>query len=366
LSFVAVFSRARRFGVGRLSKCWLVATMLLAGTAGAGPDGSHQTIVVLVPEAAPPLPLQRLTEALRSQLVELGIRVQLSTGPATVGEHGEPGSGERDVLAFVWIERTGEALEVRFYEPAGASLRERRIPVAGTDAASVEEVAVVVRSAASALLERRRAKAAEPPPPPPSGPPPRPPSKTPPPVGEPEKDVPPLQASLAYAATLYAKEGPWQHGAIVSIAWRAGSTPWRFGAAYTWLPPLRHAADDWEISLSRHPIEAFVGLELAVAGPRVTLRAEGAGIYDPIVRRTSRVSAELESTPSTVRWSWATSMRLRLAWEPASRVWLFGGGGADFVVNRFENAIRDPEETTVLSPLLVRPRLQVGVAADLP
>ena len=339
--------------------------LLLAGPAAAAPEGPIRAVVVKVPEGEPPLPLQRLIEALRSQLVELGIEVQLSTGPADGDAVGgtAPSSPDRDVLAFVWIERTADALTVHFYEPAGTSLRERRIPVTGTDAASIEEVAVVVRSAANALLERA---ANEPPPTaePTIQPPPRPAPQAPPEEAAPEAS--PLQLGVAYAGTLYASEVPWQHGAQVSIAWRAGTTPWRIGAAYSWVGALRRRTDDLTLTLYRHPMEVFVGFEVPVAGDHASLRAEGGGIGDRVVRRTNQVSPDLQTTPSTARWSWAVSTRLRLAWRPTRPVWLFAAAGADFLLSRFDHVVRTPSEQPVISPLAVRPNLQVGGAIDFP
>ena len=344
---------------------WLAALLLLAGPAAAAPEAPIRTVVVKVPEGEPPLPLQRLVEALRSQLVELGIEVQLSTGPADGGAVGgtTSSSPDRDVLAFVWIERTADALTVHFYEPAGTSLRERRVPVTGTDAASIEEVAVVVRSAANALLERAAQE------PSPTAEPARPPPPPPPPEAPPREAQPglsPFQAAVGYAGTRYASEVPWQHGAQVSIAWRAGSTPWRLGAAYTWVTALRRQTEDLTLTLYRHPMEVFVGFEVPVSDGRVSLRAEGAGIADQVVRRTNQVSPDLQSTPSNARWSWAVSTRLRLAWRPTRPVWLFATAGADFLLDRFDHVVRSPEEEPVISPLAVRPNLQVGGAVDFP
>jgi hypothetical protein len=363
----------KRFEAGRRSKRWLAAAMLLACPAMAAPDEPDRTVVVVVPEAAAPLPLQKLVEALSSQLAELGVQVQLSTGPAGAGAPTDATSlsRDRDVLAFVWIERTVDALVVHFYEPAGRSLRERRIPVTGTDAASIEEVAVVVRSAASALVERADGRSTESTRPVVSRPAPRPLPPTPAatargPSRPSETAPPPFQASLGYAGTLYARDSPWQHGVMGSIAWRAATTPWRVGAAYSWFSPIQRRTDELRVALYRHPIELFFGLEVPVFGPRVSLRAEGAGIADPIVRRTSRVLEGLESTPSTTRWSWALSTRLRFAWEPTAPLWLFFAGGADFLLNRFEHVVQTGEQNPVLTPLLARPCLQVGAAADFP
>jgi len=350
-----------------LRVCCLAAAVLGGGAATAAPEKTIRTVVVTVPEGEPALPLQRLVEALRSQLLELGVWVQLSAGPAGGGDNeAMPQARDRDVLAFVWVERTENALTVHFYEPAGASLRERRIPVTGTDAASIEEVAVVVRSAVDALLERAaHERPATPEPEPRPAPestarvaaiPPRP--------DQPEPS--PLQAAVAYTATRYASEVPWQHGVLMSLAWRPAATPWRVGAECSWFPSLTRRTNDLTLTLDRHPIGVFLGYELPVAGSGVTLRAEGSGIADPIVRRTSRLSADLNGTPPSVRWSWAVSTRLRVGWQPSTPFWVFATGGADFLLNRFDHVVQNGSETPVLSPLRVRPHLQVGASVDFP
>lgn len=336
-----------------------------AAPAAPTPTAAPQrTVIVTVSEASAPLPIDRLTEALASQLDELGVEVRLSTGTTS-------SPTETDVLAFVWIEGRDGALVVHFYEPAGASLRERRIPVGGTDGSSVEEVAIIVRSAASALLERAEARGAseraEPrgvapaaaSAPAPSGEPP--PRAADPPAPRAERQR--FQASIAYAATPYAAAAPWQHGVMGGLGWYP-SARWLVGGAYTVLPPLHHRSEGTSLVLARHPVELFVGFETPLGSPRASLRAEGALVLDPIRRETRSTSDGVEPTPAATRASWATSTRLRLAWKPGARVSLFAAGGADFLLNRFANVVGGAGEQTVLEPLRVRPRAQGGVAVD--
>ncbi len=339
---------------------------MLFGRPATAQEPVH-TVVVMVPEASPPLPTQRLTDALTSQLAELGVEVQLSTGPAGVpGPVTALSSPHRNVLAFVWIEGTRDALVVHFYEPAGASLRERRIPVTDTDAASLEEVAVVVRSAANALLERARLEAEKEKSPPPA-PLPKPRSSPPPPA--PPPPPPPESArfllSLAYAGQLYAPDLGWQSGISGTAVWRPNRGHWLVGVAYTWFPPLEYRTDQLTLELWRHPGEVFVGWESPLADSRVSFSAEGALILDPVLRRTSRVSSALELAPDDTRWSAGASTRLRVAWCPTRGWWLFASGGADYVFNRFEHVVDDEAETPVISPLRLRPRGQVGLGGDI-
>jgi len=323
----------------------------------AAPFTAAQPVIVVAADPGAPQHQTELVSALGGQLSELGVEVVLSAG-APGGELPAPTAlaGGRPLLAFVLVERTPTALVVHFYEPAGTSLRERRIPVTGTGSTSIEEVAIVVRSAASALLERARQEAATSPPAPPN---PLPPSPPPPaPAPDPPLRPGPLELSLAYSGQPYAFALPWQHGARLGLAWRPARSPLRLGADYLWTPPLRVRTDEVTLALYRHPSELFVGYAIPLGGPRLELRPEGGLGADPIQRRTERVGATIEATPSTTRWSWSASTRLRLAWEPG-RTWeLFLTGGAEFVLNRVEH-VSDQEE--LVSPLRARPRLDLGV-----
>jgi len=331
----------------RRSLAALLAALLSARVAAA-----HPVIVVAADPAAPEHQAE-LVDALDGQLAELGVEVVLSAH-APGGDRAAPAAlgGGRDLLAFVLVERTPTALVVHFYEPAGTSLRERRIPVTGTGSTSIEEVAIVVRSAASALLERARQ---EPPPaPPPAAPAPPPPAPRAPP------DRPgPVQLALAYSGQPYGLDLPWQHGARAALAWRSTGSPWRLGVDYLWVPPLEIRTSEVTVALQRRPLEVFFGYAIPVGGPRLELQPEGAVGADPIRRRTERVTRSLEATPPTARWSWSVSTRLRLAWEPAPPWALFLTGGAEFVLNRVEQVT---EREELVSPLRARPRLDLGVA----
>jgi hypothetical protein len=296
-------------------------------------------------------------DAVRTELGELGVRlVQSAEVP------GAAPANDRDVLAYVWIERTPAATVVHFYESAGRSLRERRIPVATRGAASAEEVAIVVRSAVSALLERARAMAATPPAPasarPAPGPAPRPPRR---PAGS-RTSTPPIAWSLGYSGTYYAPQLPWQHGAAVSLACCRGSHG-RFGAAFTWTPPSTRQTGQAEIVLQRYPLEFFVGFETSLVGRWLRLRPEGAVGIDWVRRRTQWVQATLEQTPAATRVAWETSSRLRLTLQPTSRWGLYALVGADFVLTRVEQVIGSE---ALVSPLRARPRLELGLTMGLP
>ena len=87
---------------------------------------------------------------------------------------------------------------------------------------------------------------------------------------------------------------------------------------------------------------------------------------DPAVRTTEEVTDSLEGIPSTTRWTWAVSARLRLAVNPIPDWWFDVAMGADFLLNPFNYVVGHPEPASVLSLLPSRPRLELGAAVDIP
>jgi hypothetical protein len=321
-------------------------------------------VIVRVSEAASPLPLERLVEALRSQLAELRVDVELRSDALT-GQGTQSGA----VVAVVWLERSGERLVVRFYEPAGSSLRERNIPVSGTDAASIEEVALVVRSAVSALLERSASMvtsrvAAPAPPPQRAVPAEAPRASAAAPSSAPSSNTQSLEVSGAYVVTRYARGTDWQQGAAFGIEWRERQLPLAAGFGYTWLPPLETRTEDLLVTLRRHPFETFLGVPWQTERSPFRLEPSVALLADPITRTSSALSSELQTTPTTTLWSWAASARLRVGVRPTSGVWLFAAACADVLLSRYEHVTEGPHGAVFLSPLPVRPRFQLGGAAE--
>jgi hypothetical protein len=304
----------------------------------------------------------RLAEVLKSQLAEVGVGVEVRVqahAPSSVLD-----DSARNVIAMVWIERSHDALVIHFYEPAGSSLKERYIPVSGDDATSIEEIAVVVRSAVSALRERTRAPARVRTPEPESKP--APPAPAPPTMPKVRPASSSVQLSIAYLLTHYASGTDWDHGPSLAATWHAGRLPLAAGLGYAWLPEVRRTTDDLTVTLERHPLEAFVATSVTLSDGRLRLEPQLGVVLDPITRTTTQASDAVEVTPSTTRWSWAASTKFCVSYSPLPRFWVFGSGGADTLLNRFENVVQGGDtERTVLSPLRVRPHFQLGSAIEL-
>jgi hypothetical protein len=332
----------------------LVLTTTPEPVSAADPN---RPTVVISSDAREPTLDEMLMDAVRTELDELGVRLV-----QTMDSPGVARPADRDALALVWIEHTPDEIVVHFYESAGRSLRERRIPVVKRGAASVEEVAIVIRSAVNALLERARATAAATPTPSKPTPPPRSSPAAPSRATGQHTAVPPVEVSLGYSGTYYAPELPWQHGATVSLA-NGRWSHWRFGAASTWTPRSQRQTDRAQIVLQRYPLELFIGFETLLAGHWLSLRPEGAVGIDVLVRRTQRVQPTLEQTPAATRVAWQTSTRLRLTLQPMSRWGLYALVGADFLLTRVEQVIGSE---TLVAPFRARPRLELGLTLSLP
>jgi hypothetical protein len=141
----------------------------------------------------------------------------------------------------------------------------------------------------------------------------------------------------------------------------AGSdSPLFFGLGYTQFAAVELAANGVRTSVQRHPIEAFGGLQLR-AGP-LFFNVQGALSADYMVRTTQQVGEGLLAAPASRRWLWATSTRLGVTVPVWRRLYGVMNLGADFVLNPFRQVVPQTNLSAevVGSPLLVRPRLELG------
>ncbi len=326
-------------------------------------------MLLIVPESTPATSTRVLQEVLVGRLDELGVEVRFSTAPPGLPALGQ-GRAQMplDVLAFIWVETQPDAVVVHFYEAAGTSLRERRIPVDGLSPASIEEVAVVVRSAVSALLERveratgqderdeEDSSAIAPPP-----------ATVAPRIdeGQAKDHRPPFRLALGYVGQDYAPEIRWNHGVALGLAWRGWANGLWLGASYFWFPVVERRSQSVDIALRRHPGEVFLAWELPLWEGGMTLRPEGAIGADFVVRKTTAESEGLAATADKGRWSWAASGRVAVAF-PASPWQVSLAAGGDYLLNRFTYTVAGHTEARVVAPRRLRPHLSCAVAVEFP
>ncbi len=356
--------------IGCALATWALAVPAAADVAGGAEtkdnSAEERRIVVAMPEASTGLPAQELVAALRAQLSELDVAVELSSQPFEASGEVSQGDVARDsALAFVWLDREGENLSVHFFEAAGATLRQRRLPLRGTDAVSLEEVAIVVRSAVSALLEREEEREEEneaplPAPPQPTRTMEEPPAS----VSRPADAAPRLWVALGWSGQSYAPVLPFSHGASVFGGVRPTSGRWGIGLGYSFLPAQVSARDGISVELSRHPLEAFFRIDSGSESAAFSFGGEAGLLVDWVTRRSESTGVAFVETPDETRASWAATARAHLAVRLFARLHLEVQGGGDFVLSRVSTELEGGE--TLIEPRWLRPRLLVQIHWDFP
>lgn len=341
---------------------------LLAVLATLVPDvalAQSNRVVLVSANKAPGNSLEgELPSALRAQLRELHVEVVVI--PAV--EEPLPKAARRaqaiarteQALAVIWLELRPDKLWVLLYDSSG-HLYARDVPPDASAASESETIAIILRSAVAAMLEGHAIGMTEVPlPPSPAAAPPTPvaPSK---PGGAAADDRSYVQVGLSYVAVLFARDAPLQHGAAAVLTATAPSSPWFVGIDYTHFTQVQLAGRGVTTRLQRHPLEGFAGLRLKTASVYFDARAALAADY--MVRTTEQTGDGLRATPPNGRWSWACSTRLGVAIPTWSGIHAIANLGAEFLLNPYDQVIRQTNagSEVVASPLLVRPRLELGV-----
>jgi hypothetical protein len=350
---------------------WLFAAMLLA----VAPDAlAAPTRVVLLTDARESDPAvveldAQLVAAASAQLAEIGVDVELrSEAQSSLSANARRAreiATSSPTLAVTWCKRDAEGLLIFFYDPSGPRLYSRAVGWTGSAAAASEEIAIVIRSAVSAVQEGSAVGMSE--------------------VRLPEApSVPPVAASppspaqkpaaagvqgsvrlgASYVGTLYSTDSAWQQGAALSVSLRPANSRWFAGAAYTYFGSLALSERGIHTQVRRHPSELFVGSELHLAP--FWFVAEGALVADWLERSTEQVPEGQSAAPVSRRWLWALSTRLGGALPVSDRVRCFFNVGAEFLLNRFDYAVDNAgSREIVASPMVARPRLELGVSVAL-
>lgn len=332
--------------------------------------------MVALPEANTGLPAEGLVAALRAQLAELGVQVVVSSEPFDARETNSPerSAKEDNALAFVWLGKEGANLSVHFFESAGATLRQRRLPLRGTDAASLEEVAVVVRSAVSSLLDRDTSLRQDTPPqqaePRPKNPPPAPLTESghksargPKPAPADEVPLGLFWASLGFTGQAFAPELPFSPGAAALLGVRPTHGPWGLGVGYAFFPRQTAVRGPVSVELSRHPLEMILRFE---SSPQTNsyVGAEAGLVVDWVTRRSASTSAEFAVTPEATRVSWAVTGRALLGMRLSKALSLEVHGGADWLGSRVSTELSDGAR--LVEPHRIRPRISVQAVWNFP
>jgi hypothetical protein len=344
---------------------WFVLlTCLLPRTAAA----EAGRVVLLLSEAASsgqPLDIQLLA-ALRGQLQELDVEVLVvrkAQEPfASAARRAKEIASKERALGAIWLDLSPNGLSVFLFDSTG-HLYARDLEPEGSLASQSEAIAIVLRSAIAALLDGSLVSMTE--------------VQLPLPVASPGAEVPGapltqaaageranLRVGLSYVGTLLSRRTPWQHGAALMLIANAADSPWFFGLDYTQFTPLDLESNGVRMRLQRHPFEAFGGLQLRVAA--VWFNVQAALSADYVARTTEQVSEGLLPMPDSGRWLWAISSRLGVTLPVSRRLSGVLNVGADFLLNPFHQVIAQTNSgnRVVASPLLARPRLELGATVS--
>ncbi|MBI5537179.1 MAG: hypothetical protein HY898_30945 [Deltaproteobacteria bacterium] len=357
---------------------WLaIALFALVGPAtGQTPVSAKRAIVILSP-AQTPVPTEPLIAAIRAQLGDVPVRVEVETIAEIPSEMraridlAATAAARHQAVGAFWLEvdATGDYL-LFLVEPDGSrSLvrRVRRQPAA--EAAAIEELAVISRSSVTALLDGRRigmegaaasqsasASAA------PVGS--TPPAVPPPVVAKPSASAqrPSLWLGVGYVGSTYSSQVPWQQGMVLSVRY-SPSRSWHMGFAYAFLPASQVDTDRVSMRLARHPFELNAGYGVW-AGP-LQAGLELAAILDQTDRSVVvTTSSTLVPEPDQSHWSVGISPRGRLVWRASQQAQLFTSIGADVFFHRVEYVIESAGNENVTTPRAVRGRVEAGLAVD--
>ena len=172
-----------------------------------------------------------------------------------------------------------------------------------------------------------------------------------------------VRFGVAYAGTSFAT-GTWQNGGAFFLLFRPLKALY-VGAAYTLFPTLTLEAFGAEARIARHPVEMTIGLQRELFS-RVDLALEASWLLDVVQRTTVLQDPRLTALPRDTRLRWGVSPRARI-WLPViGPLRAFAMGGADVLFGDFDYVINAPGGQGIISQRAIRPRVEGGIAVELP
>jgi hypothetical protein len=352
---------------------WLAP--LLAVLASFVPDvalaQSNRVVLVLAEEGLNGPLEAELLDALRAPLRELDVEVAVARAPGAPLPVAARRAGvlalAQHALAVIWLELRASELWVFVYDSTG-HLYARDLPPDASAASQSEAIAIIVRSAVAAMLDGHAVSMAEvtlpapaaaalPDPVAPPGPTRAPPEAT----RASAEDRAYLRVGLSYVGVVFDRHAPFQHGAAPVLVAAAPGAPWFVGADYTVFTAIELDGKGVTTRLQRHPFEVFAGGWLRTSSLHFDVR--GALAADYMVRTTRRTDDGLRATAPHSRWLWSFSTRLGVAIPTWPRVHAIANLGAEFLINPYDQVISQTNASNevVASPLVVRPRFELGV-----
>jgi hypothetical protein len=333
----------------------LLAIGFSAGTLRGAetPGDAAQAVVVFAIDPRSP-DAQAMIDAVRAHLTGLPVRLVVDRPGHSVSGAGAPPEPQAmpsgRVLGTISIDpATRGEWVVSFTEPAFDTTLVRRIKLRpqGTLVA-LEEAAIVIRSMIEALLDGGHVGIAKPAA-----------------SRAAETSVGPgaltrgprgsIAVSAGYVGTSFAAGLGWQSGASLGLRWFAAG--FYVGAAYDIFPSIETDTRPASLLLIRHPGALVVGYQ---GSARIAPLGELGFWGDYISRYTMEIETGLARTNAQGRWSFGLALHAGICWSPLARIHVTARGGAEVVLNPYAYVVQGP----VITPRVVRPRLDLGVVID--
>jgi hypothetical protein len=232
----------------------------------------------------------------------------------------------------------------------------RQVDAAGErQPAAIEAVAVMTRSGTRALIEG--APEELPPPAQPTQPAPSAPAT------EPTLDA--FRLWVGYTGSAFAPEVEWQHGAVLGATW-LGLHPFYAGLSLILTPTLKVDSSKAPVAFSvqRTPIAAQFGYRYLTG--RIALDGELGFVVERWFRPEAQVRPPVGQSAvaydNTTHWVYELAPRVRCELRIARVMGLYGGGGLDILLNKFNYVSSGDVQRVLLQPNPFRPVAELGIS----
>ncbi|MCP4600978.1 MAG: hypothetical protein GY847_10715 [Proteobacteria bacterium] len=261
----------------------------------------------------------------------------------------------RRAVTVFWADLTiPDQVFLYISQSTGERILVRNIQEGGSDEGRLETLAVIVRSSVKAVLEGGEIGIQKP-------------------VSEQEPShvEPPahLELSISYGLAPYSEGNQWLHGPRIGLSATLQDFV-RFFIAYRILLPVSLDREHVKLTLNSHLFE--LGFVFRLREQNWTLEGGVAFFADLVIAQVEANSEELEKKDPSDLWLTGVSPMLRIGWSPSRFATIFLSVLLDIVFNQSEYVIEikrkdepeseSPPTQTVVSPWIVRPFFQLGVA----
>ncbi|MBN1771350.1 MAG: hypothetical protein JXB32_08825 [Deltaproteobacteria bacterium] len=340
---------------------FLVALLVTAAATSAFAKADPPpAVVVVVPPAAQEV-IDTLLEAVAAQLADMPVRLEVDRVeefPAVLPQQVEVARAaaiRNDAVLVFWLDASlADQMFLYLSEPGGGRILVRTVE-SGGDAERVEAVALIVRGTIEAMLAGGRLGVETPTPPPPPPPP------SPPPPPPPAPDL--LGVRLAYALEFFSTDALAIHGLDLGILVHVYSGLSLF-AGYRVVTDAETSSRGVALDVARNPME--LGVQYAYQLGDWAFGGSVSALLDRLHGEATTTTATLVVRPPETRWLAGVGAAFHTSFRIAGTVHAFIDAGVDVYVDTVDYVVETTGgRWTMLTTWVARPRLLLGLAADL-